>query len=600
MRLFWLFSMLLAAMFTAPAEARKDPDGKEVDFDKREFTCPLGGKKFMQDVGYFSFPLITMPDGSWLGDIEIGVQIPVCPDNGLVLIPDLEKSLSGEESDRILYADYSAAERAQLPALIADPEYAALKADGRYAQAYWLASKLGRPAADRFFMLQRATWATREPVLRKKLVARFVADAPALIDAYSGDDALKAFHRMYVVNALRELGRFDEALALLDKIEQGGPVLGQPDPDSIFGPEEPTAPMRLAIAQKDDGRFAAETLPDRMVNDICDSDSTMVLMYGPTSAATKAACKIMRDREARESAELEQEFEEVRQWGAKPKERDTKCAATPNEKRSRGLQRACEDAQDYRDQLASLDLLKQPETLATDCDSAPEQEHTGPLRYACQDLDSAVGDQMGQLLISDDAAYGLMCVFKDDPLDMGPPDRSEEANDGCRHAKFGRKLAAVEKLMADPVALDARCTAYGDGYDDEVLTSACFDRENALVEQNGRRLSEDKAAFDAECSRFRGKMKDGWITDGEKERTCRYAWELRTGRNSRFARDPLPEGEYASKMPGDPHSDIFSMRYKETKTNMLLQSVAHKRAEAIVAKAKADGTYPKRKPGDRF
>ena len=36
----------------------------------------------------------------------------------------------------------------------------------------------------------------------------------------------------YIVNALRELGRFDEALALIDSIERGGPPVPAPaDPD---------------------------------------------------------------------------------------------------------------------------------------------------------------------------------------------------------------------------------------------------------------------------------------------------------------------------------------------------------------------------------
>ena len=71
-----------AAASTPPAK----PSGEK--FDVRHFTCPLGGKAFDQDVGYFAFPLVTLPDGSWLGDNMIDAQIPVCPDNGLVLLPD--------------------------------------------------------------------------------------------------------------------------------------------------------------------------------------------------------------------------------------------------------------------------------------------------------------------------------------------------------------------------------------------------------------------------------------------------------------------------------------------------------------------------------
>lgn len=269
-------------------------------FDKREFTCPIGGAKFTQDVGYSAFPLVTLPDGSWMGDDQIGVQVPVCPDNGLVLLPDL--AASAKMSGQLAYAGYSVAERERLPALIADAEYRALAADGRYAQAAWLAEKLGQPGDVRFFTLQRATWATRDAALRRKLVERFVAQAPAAIDAASNPDTTKRFWRMYVVNGLRELGRFGEASALLDTIEASDPpVPGPEDPDSIFGPEAIAPAMRRAIAQKDDGRYPAELLHRKVLADVC--DEKMPLLFGPTGPATKAACKIRREREAREANE---------------------------------------------------------------------------------------------------------------------------------------------------------------------------------------------------------------------------------------------------------------------------------------------------------
>lgn len=592
--------MLLSAILVPPAAGRDDEA-----VDQRSFTCPLNDRTFTQDVGYSAFPLITLPDGSWLGDTEIGVQIPVCPDNGLVLIPDLSKSSAEAGDDRILYADYSAAERTRLPALIADPEYAALQADGRYAQAYWLASRLERPAEDRFFMLQRSTWATRDPVLRKKLVARFAAEAPALIDAFGGAETKRRYHRIYVVNALRELGRFNEALAMLDSIEKSGPpVPGQPDPDSIYGPGEAAGPMRRALIGKDDGRFAAELLPKKMVSQVC--ENRLAAMYGPTTPATLAACKARRERETRESRALEQEFDEARNWQGKPEERDAKCAATADAPRSRGLQRACDEAQDLRDKIAGLDLASQPEKLAVDCAATPETDHAGPMQYACEDFDRAVGDQLGDLLIGDDAAYRLMCVFETGDPDVGPPDRSAEARDACWHAKMGRAAAAVEAQMADLPALDARCKVYGDRYDDEVLNDACRERAQLLMEKDARRLFENKAAFDAECGQFRSKMTDGWITDGEKERACRSAWELQTGRAIRLPNDPAPAGPTskapgaASKETGNEIMDIVMRRIDATKANAPLQSVARKQAEAIVTKAKLDGTYPKRKPGDRF
>lgn len=278
----------LMAFTPAPAAAQ----GEAATFDVREFTCPLGGKSFTQEVGYFPFPLLQMPDGSWLGDTEIGVQIPVCPDNGLVILPD-QSPAEDEDADgsaRMRYLAYSAPELAALPALIADPEYRALKSDGGYAQAWWIADKLEHSPLSRFVLLQRSTWATRDPALRKKLVARFADHAPALVAQFPQEDMRTYDSQLLIVNALRELGRFDEALAYLDTIDSGTTAF------VLFGKIFSYADqLRLAIAQRDDGRFAAETLPDRMVSSICDGELSFA--YGPTRPATKASCKIRRDRE---------------------------------------------------------------------------------------------------------------------------------------------------------------------------------------------------------------------------------------------------------------------------------------------------------------
>lgn len=209
-----LLALLPVAVLTMSAPARAEAPAK---FDVRHFICPLGGKPFDQDVGYSSFPLITLPDGSWLGDLLIDAQIPVCPDNGLVILPDYEALRQGH-ANRMPYHAYTPAERARLSALIADPAYVALKGDGRHAQAYWLATQLGSPAFDRFELLQRATWAARPATLRLRLVERLAADGPGLIDAAGVSESEKRFHRLYIVNALRELGRFDDALALLEKV----------------------------------------------------------------------------------------------------------------------------------------------------------------------------------------------------------------------------------------------------------------------------------------------------------------------------------------------------------------------------------------------
>lgn len=609
-------ALLLFAAMLAPFAAARDAES----FDKREFTCPLGGKNFTQDVGYSSFPLITLPDGSWLGDTEIGVQIPVCPDNGLVLLPDLGKSSAEGESDRILYGEYSAAEIERLPALIADPDYRALAAQGRYAQAYWLASKMGRPAEDRFFMLQRATWATRDPALRKTLVARFVADAPGVIDGLRGGETAKRFARVYVVNGLRELGRFDEALALLDSIAAGGPpVPGQDDPDSIFGPGDADGPLRLAIQQRDDGRFAAATVPDRLLSDIC--DGKLAVIYGPTTEPTKAACKVRRDAATKDS----DDFEAAMRLRDDPAALDTRCAATPPDERDGALTKACDYAQDDRDQAAGEDMTQDGARLSADCDATPDDKRSGALSHGCVSLDIATQSALGKQLADDPAAYAIFC-----PGRRGGDiaDRSEMADRGCMNADWALKAREEAALVADPGRLDGYCSAKDkEGYtqsradiDYEVLLSACSTLERNRRDAEIDRLATESAAFDAQCGGYRKTNSAGNEVYGltEAQERCRRAWRLRENRRVQADADAKglkcfgdviysPErprcvsaARYEEEMAGDtlPAGRAAAPNLSKFDEGSSLMQVARVRAAAIVARGKSEGHYPKRQPGD--
>ena len=49
--------LLLASLVLLPAPALAQ-SARGVEFDVREFTCPLGGATFRQDVGYAAMPLV--------------------------------------------------------------------------------------------------------------------------------------------------------------------------------------------------------------------------------------------------------------------------------------------------------------------------------------------------------------------------------------------------------------------------------------------------------------------------------------------------------------------------------------------------------------
>lgn len=607
---------LLLALLAVPASAK---DEKPEEFSVQTFTCPLTGRTFRQEVGYFAFPLITLPDGSWLGDTKIGVQIPVCPDDGLVLLPSLENS----DDSQLAYHQYSAAERARLPALIADPEYSALKPDGPYAQAYWLATQLGRPGEDRFFMLQRATWATSDPALRRKLVGRLAADGEAVIATYKAGEGAKRFHLVYVASALRELGRFDEATALLDRIEAAGsPVLKPDDPDSIYGPGEFVPELRQAITDRDDGRFPAAMLPARMMGDIC--EEKLRVLYGPTLPATKAACKARRAREAKESSDSEAAYTEASDWRDKPTERDKACAETPAEKRSPGLAMACENVDRARDQLAAAELVKDGPALATACATTPEDKQQGPLFYGCISYNIALESALADAIARDDAAWTLLCPTGGDGYVR---DMAHHVQMACHQAGTKRDELEQERLLADPVKLDADCKGTPRDRMPSNLFAACLDRERDLRDAAIDLRAKDPIEFEKRCGRF-GKTNSAGnnVYDlSDEQEMCRSAWRLRENTRVRSEAEAkglvcgfdviysperpkcIPKAERERQLAeeqarprGDVESQAVLQRDDRFASESSMSQAARAEAARIIAAAKEAGTYPKRKPGDRY
>ena len=609
---------LFALMSVPAASAEPEPHS----FDKREFTCPLGGARFEQDVGYSTFPLVTFPDGSYPGDEGVDAEIPACPGNGLVILPDFEAS---SEARRMVYSEYSADELARLPALIADPAYAAVKADGRHAQAYWLATRLGRPAALRFILLQRSTWAAVDPALRRKLVERLVQEGPALIQASGHPDATRRMQLYLIVNALRELGRFDEALALIDRIEREGRAVRAPvDPDSMYGPGEYGPQMRAVIAEKDMDRYPVGLMPPKWANSICSGEDHRP-PYGPLSATTRAACA---RRKAAAEAE-EKAFEESLVLQEDPAALDRACAATPESQRGRALAMACDSAAFERDTAAGKLLARDGPRLAAACEATPQNEQKGALLSGCISYDIALGSAIERILDEDDGAYDILCPGGGDAQ---VEDRAPRISLACHGAARRRTDKAVDHMLADPAALDARCSATLDRQRQLPLAIACMrrrsDLENAeldLEDAERERLAGDDSAFASKCGRFKGELskpRDYGVEGDESDDLsfCRSVQDQRDGGRSEAAGDraqsqetgnadgdirifdvedvPVPAIDMSDEpVPGgDEEEDPDFGMFEETSS---LSVEARTRAAAIVAKAKADGTYPKRRPGDR-
>ena len=125
---------LLATLAAIPAHAGVYPaDMAEMDnMEQVEFTCPVGGEKFSQYITYPHLALETFSDGSHMGDNWVDTQVPLCPGNGLVLLPLKERD---PETGLPVYHEYSADEVVQLETPITSEEYRALAGETRYLRA---------------------------------------------------------------------------------------------------------------------------------------------------------------------------------------------------------------------------------------------------------------------------------------------------------------------------------------------------------------------------------------------------------------------------------------------------------------------------------
>jgi hypothetical protein len=167
---------------------------------RQTMTCPIGGASFDYAVPVQTLPLGERPDGKPYG-VPAPTPLPECPSNGL-----------------ILYKDYTPAEVAKLKPLVGSDAYQAMrKSDTQYYRAYWLMKEMEVPPPLQLLALLQAGWeAEGKPKLRERYLAEF-AEASAKVEPRPTDLRWIGMEAR-AVNALRELGRFDEARARLDKI----------------------------------------------------------------------------------------------------------------------------------------------------------------------------------------------------------------------------------------------------------------------------------------------------------------------------------------------------------------------------------------------
>lgn len=218
--------MRILVLAAAAAALLSPPAGALAGIPVTEtMTCPIGGASFAFTTTASYSTYGERPDGKPFGSWTFPLALPECPENGLVL-----------------YKQYDADEVAKLEPLVASAAYQALRAeDTPYYRAYWLMKAMGVGPERYLVALMQASWESEgKPELRKRYLAE-LAEASASVPPRPRDLNWIGMEGR-AINALRELGRFDEALARLDKVPLAG--LDVPIPTGAAATQEAVASAR--------------------------------------------------------------------------------------------------------------------------------------------------------------------------------------------------------------------------------------------------------------------------------------------------------------------------------------------------------------------
>lgn len=238
----------LVAMLASAQEAPRFPP----HYAGRATTCPVGGETFDAPALMHYSTFGALPDGQPEGSIEFPILLAECPGNGLVI-----------------YDEFTPEQVTRLAPLVSSDAYKALRgAESSYYRAYWLADALGdRKQAAR--LLLSATWEAKNADPAGEQARRYNAAFVAAAMAFPADmkDFTSIALRARAANALRELGRFDEAELLRAAIVVA-PDAGGTKEDAAQNREGWAGYLKklaVPIARKDPARLPIDMMPDREV-----------------------------------------------------------------------------------------------------------------------------------------------------------------------------------------------------------------------------------------------------------------------------------------------------------------------------------------------
>lgn len=235
----WTATIVLALAVAWPGAA------DATTYVTETFTCPIGGEKFKARSVVSNITFGQRPDGKPYSPLPV-YPIPECPSNGLLLF---EK-------------DFGEDELAVLAAAIATDEYRAMRdrETPRY-RAWWLMTRLKRPALERAYMLFQAPWESDDDWDRKvRYMAAFVNEVAALERTEDEADAW-FWITLRAANSLRELGHFDKAAAMIERATAPGNLPG--DPEAAEGARTYVAALAALVAERNPLSEPASLVPAR-------------------------------------------------------------------------------------------------------------------------------------------------------------------------------------------------------------------------------------------------------------------------------------------------------------------------------------------------
>ncbi len=264
----------------------------------RAMTCPIGGASFTYTRPAPQSVPGTRPDGKPYG-ASAPPPLPECPDNGLVL-----------------YKEYTPEEVAKLEPLIASPAYQALRAsETQYYRAYWLMKEMGVGPEDSLWVLLQASWqADGKPDQRARYLGELI-EASAKVAPNPGDLNWVGMEA-HAINALRELGRFDEARSRIDMValqplDVRIPTGAASDPAVQDARKRRTwlaflKNLKTVIERKDSSLEPFDLIPRAVALDKCIDEEASLTGFSKTFCESQATVLAsVRENRARVAREME-------------------------------------------------------------------------------------------------------------------------------------------------------------------------------------------------------------------------------------------------------------------------------------------------------